>query len=297
MSVTVPPPVGEPVELRRRRRRLNASLVAGGVLVLGVVAMALVSYAWTPYPPGRIIAADRLAEVGQDGHWLGADNLGRDVLTQLMLGARLTLFVGVVAVAIAAVIGIPLGAVAAVRGGWLGELIMRTNDLVLAFPAVLLAIMLAAVVKDPDSRTLTAMIAIGVASVPVFARLTRAEALRVMAHEYVLAARASGRSPFATVGRHVLPNVAAALIVQASVLFAIAILAEAALSYLGIGSGPDVASWGRMLRDSQTYVGQRITLALFPGLAIALAVLGFNLLGDGLRDTLDPTLRRRGSTR
>ncbi len=296
MSVTVPPPVVDAIEVRRHRRRLNGSLVVGGVLVGGVIALALVSYVWTPFPPGRVRTADRLSKVMENGHILGADHLGRDVLTELMVGARLTLFVGVVAVAIAALLGIPLGLVAGVRGGWLGEVIMRGNDLVLAFPAVLLAIMLAAVVQDPDRRTLTAMIAIGVASVPVFARLGRAETLRVLEREYVLAARASGRGRFATVVRHVLPNIAAALIVQASVLFAIAILAEAALSYLGIGAGPDVASWGRMLRDSQTYFGQRITLALFPGLAIALAVLGFNLLGDGLRDALDPTLRRHGAS-
>lgn len=296
MSVTEPLPLATETSARRHRR-LNGSLIAGGILVAGVVAAAAVSYVWTPQEPGRLVTADRLSEVFENGHVLGADHLGRDVLTELMVGARLTLFVGVVAVAIAAVVGIPLGAIAAVRGGWLNEVIMRTSDLVLAFPAVLLAIMLAAVVRDPGARTLTAMVAIGIASMPAFARLTRAEALRVLTSEYVLAARASGRGRLAIVARHVLPNIAAALIVQASVLFAIAILAEAALSYLGIGSGPDVTSWGRMLRDSQTYFGQRLTLALFPGLAIALAVLGFNLLGDGLRDALDPTLRRRGTTR
>jgi peptide/nickel transport system permease protein len=292
VSVTIPPPLA-PATPARRRRRLNGSVVVGGALVGAVVAAALISYVWTPHEPGRLIPGDRLSRVMENGHVLGADNLGRDVLTELMVGARLTLYVGVVAVAIAAVIGIPLGALAAVRGGWISELIMRASDLVLAFPAVLLAIMLAATVKNPDSRTFTAMVAIGVGSVPAFARLTRAEAMRVLSTEYVMAARASGRSRLAIVTRHVLPNVAAALIVQASVLFAIAILAEAALSYLGIGAGPDVTSWGRMLDDSQTYVRQRLTLAVFPGMAIALAVLGFNLLGDGLRDTLDPTLRRR----
>jgi len=292
VSVTIPPPLA-PATPARRRRRLNGSVVVGGALVGAVVAAALISYVWTPHEPGRLIPGDRLSRVMENGHILGADNLGRDVLTELMVGARLTLYVGVVAVAIAAVIGIPLGALAAVRGGWISELIMRASDLVLAFPAVLLAIMLAATVKNPDSRTFTAMVAIGVGSVPAFARLTRAEAMRVLSTEYVMAARASGRSRLAIVTRHVLPNVAAALIVQASVLFAIAILAEAALSYLGIGAGPDVTSWGRMLDDSQTYVRQRLTLAVFPGMAIALAVLGFNLLGDGLRDTLDPTLRRR----
>jgi peptide/nickel transport system permease protein len=162
---------------------------------------------------------------------------------------------------------------------------------VFAFPAVLLAIMLAAAY---GASTLTAMVAIGIAYVPVFARLTRGSALQVLRSDYVLAARAYGRRPLAILLRHVLPNIASVLIVQATVLFSVAILAEAALSYLGLGTPAPTPTWGRMLRDAQTYLDQEAQLALWPGLAIALAVLGFSLLGDGLRDLLDPKLRGRG---
>ena len=267
--------------------RWNAATVVGGALVVAVAAMAVVSWFWTPYDPEAIDASARLAPMSWS-HPLGADRFGHDVLSQIMAGARVTLLVGVVAVGIAAVIGVPLGALAAMRGGGLGETVMRANDVVFAFPAVLLAVMLAAAY---GASTLTAMIAIGVANIPVFARLTRGETLRVMSSEYVPAARGAGRGSFAIFGRHVLPNVAPVLIVQGTVLFALAILAEAALSYLGLGTPAPTPSWGRMLQESQTFFGSRPTLALFPGLAIALSVLGFNLLGDGLRDAIDPKLR------
>jgi peptide/nickel transport system permease protein len=267
--------------------RWNAATVVGGALVVAVAAMAVVSWFWTPYDPEAIDASARLAPMSW-AHPLGADRFGHDVLSQIMAGARVTLLVGVVAVGIAAVIGVPLGALAAMRGGGLGETVMRANDVVFAFPAVLLAVMLAAAY---GASTLTAMIAIGVANIPVFARLTRGETLRVMSSEYVPAARGAGRGSFAIFGRHVLPNVAPVLIVQGTVLFALAILAEAALSYLGLGTPAPTPSWGRMLQESQTFFGSRPSLALFPGLAIALSVLGFNLLGDGLRDAIDPKLR------
>lgn len=267
--------------------RVNPMVVVGGVLVTIVVVTAIVSWFWTPYDPTAINARDRLATMSWT-HPLGADRFGHDVLSQVMAGARITLLVGMVAVAVAAVIGVPLGALAALRGGWLGEGVMRTNDVVFAFPAVLMAVILAAAY---GASTLTAMLAIGIANVPVFARLTRAETLRVLSSEYVLAARASGRRSFAVFVRHVLPNIAPVLVVQATVLFALAILAEAALSYLGLGTPAPTPSWGRSLQESQTFFAQRPTLALFPGLAIAISVLGFNLLGDGLRDALDPKLR------
>jgi peptide/nickel transport system permease protein len=267
--------------------RGRAAIVVGGVLVAVVVVMAVVSWFWTPHDPEAIDASARLAPMSWS-HPLGADRFGHDVLSQIMAGARVTLLVGVVAVAIAAVIGVPLGALAGLRGGWTGETVMRANDVVFAFPAVLVAIMLAAAY---GASTLTAMIAIGVANVPVFARLTRGETLRVVSSEYVLAARGAGRRRLGIFNRHVLPNIAPVLIVQATVLFALAILAEAALSYLGLGTPAPTPSWGRMLHESQTFFESRPTLALFPGLAIALSVLGFNLLGDGLRDAIDPKLR------
>ncbi|WP_214316814.1 ABC transporter permease [Nonomuraea sediminis] len=271
------------------RGRVNAGLIAGGVLVGIVVIAALVSFVWTPHDPTLVDAARKLREPG-GGYLLGADKFGRDTLSQLMVGARTTLYVGIVAVGIAALIGTPLGMIAGMRPqGWLSELIMRINDLVFAFPALLLAVMLGAVY---GAGTLTAMIAIGVATVPAFARIGRAATMQVMVTDYILAARAAGRSRLAIAVRHVLPNISSVLIVQASVSFAIAILAEAALSFLGFGTRPPTPSWGRMLQESQELLFSTPRLALWPGLAIALAVLGFNLLGDGLRDYLDPKLRR-----
>ncbi|MER7367042.1 ABC transporter permease [Nonomuraea wenchangensis] len=271
------------------RGRLNAGLVAGGALVAFVVLAALVSFVWTPYDPTLVDATAKLHEPG-GGHLLGADKFGRDTLSQLMVGARTTLYVGIVAVGIAALLGTPLGVLAGMTPrGWLSELVMRVNDLVFAFPALLLAVMLGAVY---GAGTLTAMIAIGVATVPAFARVARAATLQVMVTDYVLAARAAGRRGGAVALRHVLPNISSVLIVQASVSFAIAILAEAALSFLGFGTRPPTPSWGRMLQESQELLFSTPRLALWPGLAVALAVLGFNLLGDGLRDFLDPKLRR-----
>jgi peptide/nickel transport system permease protein len=272
----------------RAHWRTNGSLIVGGALVGLVILAALVSWVWTPYDPTVIRPQDSLAGVSTH-HLLGADRFGRDILSQLMVGAQTTLLVGVVAIGIAGLIGVPLGALAAQRGGAVEEAAMRASDIVYAFPAVLIAIMLAAAY---GGSTVTAMVAIGIAYIPVFARLTRGSALVVLRSDFVLAARASGRRPLAILTRHVLPNIAAVLIVQATILFAVAILAEAALSYLGLGTAPPTPSWGRMLKDSQGYFGQDTQLAVWPGLAIALAVLGFSLLGDGLRDILDPRLRR-----
>lgn len=279
----------QPPGVRRSGRRLNPSLVVGAVIVLCVALMALVSFAWTPYDPTRIDATQRLLGPGAV-HWFGTDKFGRDVLSQILVGSRTTLFVGFVAVGVAAVVGVPLGILAAMAPRRLGELLMRGNDLLLAFPALLLAIMFSAVY---GASTLTAMVAIGIATVPSFARVIRSGALQVMGTEYVLAARSAGRRRFAIGLRHVLPNVSSLVIVQASVSFAIAVLAEAALSFLGFGTPPPTPSWGRMLQESQELLFSAPRLAVFPGLAIALAVLGFNLLGDGLRDRYDPRLEDR----
>ncbi|ADB33675.1 binding-protein-dependent transport systems inner membrane component [Kribbella flavida DSM 17836] len=272
-----------------RRRRLNPSLLVGGAIVASIVLVALLSFVWTPYDATLVDPAGRLAEPSWE-HWLGTDKFGRDILSQLMVGSRTTLFVGLVAVGVAALIGVPLGILAAMSPRWSSELIMRANDLLLAFPALLLAIMFGAVF---GASTLTAMVAIGIATVPSFARVIRSGSLQVMRTEYVLAARAAGRRPLPIAGRHVLPNVVSLITVQASVSFAIAVLAEAALSFLGYGTPPPTPSWGRMLQESQEFLFSAPRLALFPGLAIALAVLGFNLLGDGLRDRFDPKLEDR----
>jgi peptide/nickel transport system permease protein len=272
------------------RRTLGPTFVVGAVLVGLVVLTALVSFVWTPYDPTRVVPTDRLLGPGAE-HWLGTDKFGRDVLSQLLVGARTTLFVGFIAVGVAAVIGTPLGILAGMtRWRGLSELVMRGNDLLLAFPALLLAIMFGAVF---GASTVTAMVAIGIATVPSFARLARSGTLQVMATEYITAARVAGRSTLATAWRHVLPNIAALVIVQASVSFAIAVLAEAALSYLGFGTVPPTPSWGRMLQESQQLIFDHPLLLLWPALAIAVAVLGFNLLGDGLRDRFDPRLEER----
>jgi peptide/nickel transport system permease protein len=263
--------------------------VVGVILVGLVVLAALVSFVWTPLDPLRVDAAIRLLGPSRD-HLLGTDKFGRDLVSQIMVGARSTLYVGVVAVGVAAVIGTPLGILAGMSQRWLGEFIMRVNDLLLAFPALLLAIMFGAVF---GASTVTAMIAIGIATVPSFARIARSGTLQVMSTEYVLAARAAGRRKFRIAIRHVLPNIAGLLIVQSSVSFAIAVLSEAALSFLGFGTRPPTPSWGRMLQESQELLAVQPRLALVPGIAIAIAVLGFNLLGDGLRDRLDPKLAGR----
>ncbi|WP_216212513.1 ABC transporter permease [Amycolatopsis aidingensis] len=265
------------------------TLPLGACLIGLVVLAALVSFLWTPHDPEHVDATVRL--LGPTGEYpLGTDKFGRDLASQLMVGARTTLYVGVVAVGVAALLGTPLGILAGMSGSWLGELVMRVNDLVLAFPALLLAIMLGAIY---GASTLTAMIAIGIATVPSFARIARSGTLRVMSTEYVLAARAAGRPRWWIAVRHVFPNISGLLLVQSSVSFAIAVLAEAALSFLGFGTRPPTPSWGRMLQESQELLAVDARLALVPGAAIALAVLGFNLLGDGLRDRFDPKLEAR----
>ncbi|MBO0829059.1 MAG: ABC transporter permease [Streptosporangiales bacterium] len=273
----------------RRGRGRNASLVVGAVIVGLLIVMALLSFVWTPHDPTLVDASARLRNPSAE-YWFGTDKFGRDVFSQIMVGSQTALFVGVAAVGVAALVGVPLGIVAGMGPRWVGEALMRFNDLLLAFPALLLAIMFAAVY---GGSTLVAMIAIGIASIPNFARLVRSGTLQVMRTEYVLAARAAGRHPFGIGLRHVLPNVSGLVVVQASVGFAIAVLAEAALSFLGFGTPPPTPTWGRMLQSSQELLWEAPRLAVFPGVAIAVAVLGFNMLGDGLRDYLDPKLEDR----
>lgn len=265
----------------------SISLVVGSILVAGVVAAGLISLVWTPYDPDRVIAAQRLQPPSR-AHLLGTDALGIDITSRLMVGAQICLLVGVVATAIGAVLGVPLGVVSGMTHRWWGRAVVRITDVLYAFPALLLAIVLAAAL---GASTLTGMIAIGVASVPVFTRVTRAATMQVMTQDYVAAARVGGASWISIAVGHVVRNIAPVLGVQVSVTFAMAILAEAALSYLGLATPPTVPTWGRMLYDAQTYLFVAPRLAIWPGLAIAGAVLGFNLLGDGLRDHLDPRLR------
>jgi peptide/nickel transport system permease protein len=254
-----------------------------------VVLVAIVSIWWTPYGP---LAVNTGAEFLHPSlaHPLGTDEYGRDVLSRLMKGTQLTLLSSLGAVIIALVIGVPAGLIAAFKRGVAGEIIMRGADLLYSFPALLAAITLVAAF---GASTLTATLAIGIASIPVFARVTRSTALTVLANDYVLAARAYGRSNLQIARRHVLPNIMGVLVAQIALLLSITILAVAALSYLGLGTPPPAPTWGGMLENAQNYLYQDPMLALWPGLAIAITVFGLNALGDGVRDLLDPTLKGR----
>jgi peptide/nickel transport system permease protein len=265
------------------------SLWLGAVLVAALIAAAAVSLVWTPYPPTAIDIPHRLAAPSA-AHWFGTDNLGRDVASEILAGSRISILVGVVAVGIGLGFGIVLGLIAAFSKGLVEDGIMKLSDFVFAFPALLSAIMLTSTFGP---GVVNAIVAIGVYNVPIIAKLTRATANGVLSREYALAARAAGRGPIAIAVDHVLPNIAPALIVQATIQFAIAILAEAALSYLGLGAQPPQTSWGKLLADAQNVLYNAPRLALYPGVAIALSVLGLNLLGDGLRDALDPKLKAR----
>ncbi|MDR2129483.1 MAG: ABC transporter permease [Burkholderiaceae bacterium] len=263
-----------------------------GALLTGLLALAAaLSWVWTPWPVSEVRMASKLLPPSA-AHWLGTDAYGRDVASQLLVGARASLLAGVIAVGIGLIAGVALGLLASARRGWLEELVMRCADFGFAFPAILSAIMLTAAFGPGLAN---AIIAIGLYNIPTFARIARAAANAIWGRSFVLAARACGKGTWAITWQHVLPNIAPVLTVQATVRFAVAILAEAALSYLGLGAQPPQPSWGRMLADAQTLMFEAPLLALWPGLAIALSVLGLNLLGDGLRDALDPRLERRHS--
>jgi len=268
--------------------RPGRGLVLGAGLSGLVLVAALVSLVWTPYPVEAIEVGSKL-QPPSPAHWLGTDQFGRDVASLMLAGARNSILVAVVAVAVGMGLGVPLGAMAAALGGWVEELVMRIGDFAFAFPALLSAVMITAIFGP---GAVNAIIAIGIFNVPVFARLTRGSALSIWRRDFILAARLAGKGRLAISVEHVLPNIASVLIVQATIQFALAILAEAGLSYLGLGTQPPQPSWGRMLNEAQTLMALAPHLALFPGLAIVLSVLGLNLLGDGLRDLLDPRLRR-----
>ncbi|MBK0325832.1 ABC transporter permease [Rhodobacteraceae bacterium F11138] len=271
--------------------RLPANILIGAVLVALVAGAAVLSAVWTPYPYAAIDVANKFAAPSAT-HWLGTDQLGRDLVSQLMAAAGNSMTVAVVAVGIGCSVGTVLGLLAAARGGWVEEIIMRLSDLGFAFPALLFAIMLAAAFGPSLSMV---VIAIAFINIPTFARVSRAAANQIWRREYVFAARAAGMSSFAISRDHVLPNIAAPVIVQATIEFAVAILVEAALSYLGLGAQPPAPSWGRMLAEAQTLMYLAPQLAIWPGMCIVTAVLGFGLLGDGLRDISDPRLARQRS--
>lgn len=255
-------------------------------MTAAIVGAALLSLVYTPRDPLAMDIGARL-QGPSVAHPLGTDQFGRDLLARVMRGAVASLAVGMIAVAIGLGAGVALGAASGWSGGWLDEALMRVMDAVYGFPAVLSALLVTAAFGPGVA---VATIAVGVAYVPVFARLTRVQVLALREQDFVAAARALGASDLTVLGRHVLPNAVSPLVVQATISFPFAILAEAALSYLGLGTQPPEPSWGLMLRDAQSFLLLSPWFAVFPGAAIALAVLGFNLLGDGLRDLLDPRL-------
>ncbi len=266
----------------------HTGFVTGMVILLTLIFCAVVSVFWSPYPVADIDIPNKLASPSA-AHWLGTDSLGRDIASLLWVGSQNTLLVGLIAVGIGLSVGVPLGLLASAKRGWVEEVIMRASDFTFAFPALLSAILLTAIYGPGLVISITA---IGIFNIPVFARVTRGAANTIWTRDYTLAAMAAGKSKWTITWRHVLPNMASVLIVQASVQFAIAILAEAALSYLGLGTQAPQPSWGRMLNEAQSQMFQAPWLAVYPGMAIATAVLGLNLLGDGLRDLMDPRLAR-----
>lgn len=269
--------------------RIPTQLVFGAFLSAFFLALALLSLLWTPYPVEILNIPSKLKSPSLE-YLLGTDHFGRDVLSMLMVGARTSISVALVAVGIGMLVGVPLGlAAAASRGSLFDDLIMRSNDLVFAFPSLVIAILITAVFGP---SALNAILAIGIFNIPVFARVSRGAALSLWTLEFILAARVSGKSKARISVEHILPNIVNLLLVQGTIQFSLGILAEAGLSYIGLGAQPPTPSWGRMLADAQTLIYTNPRLAYIPGMAIVAMVLGLNMLGDGLRDYLDPRLRK-----
>jgi peptide/nickel transport system permease protein len=261
------------------RPRANASVFCGGALTASFIVIALIAQFWTPYDPRALSIAEKL-QAPSAHHWFGTDQFGRDVLSMIMAGAKNSVGVALLSVIIGLFIGMPLGLLAAARRGAVDEFIMRGNDLIFAFPALLLAILITAVFGP---GAVNAIIAIGIFNIPVFARVTRGGALQLWTRDYTLAARAAGKGRMRISAEHILPNIVGLLIVQGTIQFSLGVIAEAGLSYVGLGAQPPTPSWGRMLNEAQTLTALAPTLALFPGFAVLLFVLGLNLLGEGLR--------------
>jgi peptide/nickel transport system permease protein len=259
----------------------------GAAVVLALVGVAVLAPVLAPYDPTEQ-ALDRMLQPPGRAHWLGTDDLGRDILSRLLHGARVSVGVGVVAVGLSLIIGVSLGLVAGYRGGWIDEVLMRVMDGLLAFPALVLALAITAAL-GPNLRN--AMLAIGIVGIPGFARLVRGQVLSLRAQEFVEAARAGGLGDGRIVLRHIVPGTLAPIIVHASLRVAFAVLAEAGLSFLGLGTQPPTPSWGAMLNNGREYLEMAPWLAIGPGAAIFVTTLGFNFLGDGLRDAADPRLR------
>jgi peptide/nickel transport system permease protein len=270
-----------PKDFRVRR----PSFIAGAAITGFFAALAIVAQFWTPYDPAALSIIDKLQEPNLH-HWFGTDQLGRDVLSLIMAGAKNSVGVALLSVIIGVFVGVPLGLLAAARRGAMDELIMRGNDLVFAFPSLLLAILITAVFGP---GAINAIIAIGIFNIPVFARVVRGGALQLWTRDYALAARVAGKGPMRISFEHILPNLVGLLAVQGTIQFSLGVIAEAGLSYVGLGAQPPTPSWGRMLNEAQTLTALAPSLALFPGFAVVLFVLGLNLLGEGLRQRRERT--------
>ena len=286
IAIESPPRAREDSPARRawRRLRQRKGAMVGLVLVVFFVAMAVFAPWISPYDP-LATSWSAVRKAPSMAHWFGTDDIGRDVLARVIWGARASLLAGVVSVCIALSVGVPLGLAAGYLGGWVDMLISRCTDAMLACPFLILAIALAAFLGPSLTN---AMIAIGIAATPVFIRITRAQVLSVKVEDYVEAARAVGNPPLRIALRHIFPNVVPPVIVQATLAIAAAVIAEASLSFLGLGQQPPAPSWGSMLNVAKNFVENAPWMAIWPGLSIFLLVLSFNLLGDGLRDALDP---------
>jgi peptide/nickel transport system permease protein len=267
----------------QRLRKRRGAMVALGVLLI-IVAFAIFAPFVSPHDPIKQGWAT-VRKPPSSLHWFGTDEVGRDLFSRIIYGARASLLAGVISVTIAMLMGVPLGLLAGYRGGWIDSLISRFTDAMLACPFLILAIAMAAFLGPSLSN---AMIAIGITATPLFIRLTRGQMIAVKVEDYVEAARAVGNSPLRIAVRHILPNIMPQLLVQATLTIATAIIAESALSFLGLGQQPPQPSWGSMLNSAQRFLSNAPWMAIFPGLAIFVTVLSFNLLGDGLRDALDP---------
>ena len=267
---------------------MKPGLIIGSFLSIIFIGLAFFSFIWIPYDIEALEISNKLKNPNLN-HWLGTDHFGRDILSMIMMGARTSIAVALLAVGIGVVIGVPLGLFSAARrGSFIDEVIMRGNDLIFAFPSLVIAILITAVFGP---SAVNAIVAIGIFNIPVFARLTRAAALPLWERDFILSARVCGKSEVRISIEHILPNITNLMIVQGTIQFSLGILAEASLSYIGLGAQPPTASWGRMLADAQTLVSIAPHVALVPGLAILLMVLGLNLMGDGLRDLFDPRIK------
>ena len=269
------------------RSDFSFSFWIGSLCVLSIFSLAILSFFWTPYDVTILEISNRFKTPSFE-NILGTDHFGRDILSMIMVGAQTSIAVALVAVSIGIIFGLPLGMIAAAkRGTFFDDLVMRFNDLIFAFPALIIAILITAVLGP---GAFNAIIAIGIFNIPVFARVARGAALTQWSKEYILAAKVAGKGSLLISIEHIIPNILNLLIVQATIQFSLGILAEAALSYVGLGAQPPIPSLGRMLADSQTMISIAPHMAIFPGMVIVITVLGLNLMGDGLRDYFDPKL-------